>query len=96
MNAQKKYGMSIDVDRCTGCGSCMVACAVENNIPPAHAGANDRNGLTWIRVYKVDNGEDYPGKRSAFIPVLCQQCGEHTPCASVARSRPWMSIRGPA
>jgi len=28
MTAPKKYGMSIDVDRCTGCGSCMVACAV--------------------------------------------------------------------
>jgi len=83
MTAPKKYGMSIDVDRCTGCGSCMVACAVENNIPPARPGANDRNGLTWIRVYKVDNGEDYPGKRSAFVPVLCQQCGEHTPCVSV-------------
>ncbi|HEY2018339.1 MAG TPA: 4Fe-4S dicluster domain-containing protein [Bryobacteraceae bacterium] len=83
MSANQRYGMSIDVDKCTGCGSCMVACAVENNIPPAHEGANDRKGLTWIRVYKIDNGEEYPGKRSAYMPVLCQQCGEHTPCASV-------------
>jgi menaquinone reductase, iron-sulfur cluster-binding subunit len=79
----KRYGMSIDVDRCNGCGACMVACAVENNIPPAHQGANDRKGITWIRVYRVDNGEDFPDRRSAFVPVLCQQCGEHTPCASV-------------
>jgi len=81
MNA--RYGMAIDIDRCNGCGACMVACAVENNIPPAHAGANDRKGLTWIRVYKVDNGKEYPERRSAFVPVLCQQCGNETPCAHV-------------
>ena len=61
----------------------MVACAVENNVPPADAEATDRKGITWIRVYKVDNGEEYPGKRSAFVPVLCQQCGNDTPCAHV-------------
>ena len=44
MNAPKRYGMTIDLDRCNGCGACMVACAVENNVPPAHADANDRNG----------------------------------------------------
>jgi Fe-S-cluster-containing dehydrogenase component len=79
----KRYGMTIDIDRCNGCGACMVACAVENNIPPAHEGANDRKGITWIRVYKVDNGADYPGKRSAFVPMLCQQCGHDTPCVHV-------------
>jgi Fe-S-cluster-containing dehydrogenase component len=77
-----RYGMTIDVDRCTGCGSCMVACAVENNIPPAHQGAGERKGITWIRVFKVDNGREYPEKRSAFVPVLCQQCDD-TPCAHV-------------
>jgi molybdopterin-containing oxidoreductase family iron-sulfur binding subunit len=77
-----RYGMTIDLDRCTGCGACMVACAVENNVPPAHAGADDRKGLTWIRVYKADNGAEYPDKRSVFVPVMCQQCDE-TPCAHV-------------
>jgi Fe-S-cluster-containing dehydrogenase component len=75
--------MTIDIDKCTGCGACMVACAAENNIPPAGAEVTDRKGITWIRVYKVDNGQDYPGKRSAFVPVLCQQCGHDTPCAHV-------------
>jgi molybdopterin-containing oxidoreductase family iron-sulfur binding subunit len=81
--AAARYGMSIDLDRCTGCGACVVACAVENNVPPAHEGATARKGITWIRVFKVDNGEDYPGKRSVFVPVLCQQCGEDTPCVHV-------------
>jgi len=79
----KRYGMNIDIDRCTGCGACMVACAVENNIPPAPAAANDRKGVTWIRVYKVDNGADYPDRRSVFVPVLCQHCGHETPCVHV-------------
>ena len=79
----KRYGMSIDLDRCTGCGACMVACAVENNIPPAVPGATERKGITWIRVYQIDNGAAWPDKKSAFVPVLCQQCGAETPCASV-------------
>ena len=79
----QRFGMSIDIDRCNGCGACMVACAAENNMAPAHEGANDRKGITWIRVFRVDNGEEYPDRRPAFVPVLCQQCGEHTPCASV-------------
>ncbi len=79
-NKKARYGMSIDVDRCTGCGGCMVACASENNVAPANPGANDRKGLTWIRVFKVDNGQEYPNKRSVFVPMMCQQCGEETPC----------------
>jgi molybdopterin-containing oxidoreductase family iron-sulfur binding subunit len=78
-----RYGMTIDIDRCTGCGACMLACAVENNVPPAPENADERRGITWIRVFRVDNGKQYPDRRSAFVPVLCQQCGEEPPCASV-------------
>jgi molybdopterin-containing oxidoreductase family iron-sulfur binding subunit len=78
-----RYGMSIDIDRCNGCGACMVACAVENNVPPAHVGANDRKGITWIRVYKVDNGGEGDARRSVFVPVMCQHCGKETPCVHV-------------
>ena len=78
-----RYGMTIDLDRCTGCGACMVACAVENNVPPAAAAATERTGITWIRVFKIDNGADGADRRSAFVPMLCQQCGKDTPCVSV-------------
>ncbi len=78
-----RYGMVIDLDRCNGCGACMLACAAENNVPPAQPTASERTGLTWIRVYRVNNGAALPGNRMAYIPVLCQQCGHHTPCASV-------------
>ena len=81
--SKARYGMVIDLDRCTGCGACMIACAVENNIPPAHPKANDRTGTTWIRVYKVENGDSYPENQAVYVPVTCQQCEHHTPCVSV-------------
>jgi molybdopterin-containing oxidoreductase family iron-sulfur binding subunit len=75
--------MAIDLDRCTGCGTCMVACAVENNVsvPPPEAG--DQRGLTWIRVYRVNNGLPYPETRSVYIPIPCQHCDQDTPCLNV-------------
>jgi len=83
VTSAKRYGMSIDIDQCTGCGACMIACAVENNIPPAPEGATERKGITWMRVFPIDNGAAWPERRSAFVPVLCQQCGKDAPCASV-------------
>ncbi len=80
---KSRYGMVIDLDRCTGCGACMVACSAENNVPPAQPKANARTGITWIRVYRVNNGAAFPNNHTAFIPMLCQQCGNRTPCASV-------------
>jgi molybdopterin-containing oxidoreductase family iron-sulfur binding subunit len=78
-----RYGMVIDLDLCTGCGACMVACAVENNIPPARPDTTTQTGLTWLRVYRVDNGMDHPESREAWVPIPCQQCGHHPPCESV-------------
>ncbi len=76
----KRYGMVIDLDRCTGCGACMVACAVENNVAPARAHATGRNGVTWMRLYRLNN---VTTGATAFIPLSCQQCGSNTPCVSV-------------
>ncbi|MCW5980263.1 MAG: 4Fe-4S dicluster domain-containing protein [Bryobacteraceae bacterium] len=73
-----RYGMLIDLDRCDGCGACMVACAVENNIPPGRPGANARTGLNWIKVHRIETGG-----RPAFLPIMCQQCEDETPCVEV-------------
>ena len=78
-----RYGMVIDLDRCNGCGACAAACAVENNVPPPAEKANERTGLTWMRVYRADNSRPFPDNRVAYIPISCQHCGEHTPCVSV-------------
>ena len=78
-----RYGMVIDVDRCTGCGACMLSCAVEHNVPPAHEGATDRTGLTWLRVNRVDNERAPSARQTVFVPIMCQHCDEHPPCESV-------------
>ncbi len=77
-----RYAMTIDLDKCTGCGACMVACAVENNVPPAQSGANDRNGTTLMRVYAMNNKQAYPHAKQVFVPMTCQQC-EDPPCETV-------------
>jgi Fe-S-cluster-containing dehydrogenase component len=60
-----------------------MACAVENNIAPGHPDVTERTGITWINVQEVQNGEDFPSTASVFVPVMCMQCEEETPCVSV-------------
>jgi molybdopterin-containing oxidoreductase family iron-sulfur binding subunit len=81
--AKARYGMVIDLDKCDGCGACMIACAVENNVAPAHASATERTGITWMKVTAVESGAAYPRGETAFIPIFCQQCEEDTPCMTV-------------
>ena len=77
-----QWAMVIDLDRCTGCEACVVACRVENNIPtvgPEEA-AKGRS-INWIRVERYFEGE-YPDVKAKFMPVLCQHC-EEAPCEPV-------------
>src|SRR5881275_2723192 len=77
-----RYGMVIDLDRCTGCGSCMMACAAENNVP-ALPQATARTGLTPLLVRKVSDGNHDESRREAFIPIMCMHCEHDTPCVKV-------------
>jgi molybdopterin-containing oxidoreductase family iron-sulfur binding subunit len=82
----KKFGMVIDLDKCTGCGACMVACMSENNVPFKTDETDKRTSITWMRVYELNNGKPYPETDVCFLPRPCQQCeGEHghSPCVSV-------------
>jgi molybdopterin-containing oxidoreductase family iron-sulfur binding subunit len=74
-----RFGMVVDLDRCDGCGACVVACAVENNVPPASARATERTGIAWLNVQRLEGVDG----RTAFLPMTCQQCDARTPCASV-------------
>lgn len=78
-----RFGMVIDLDRCSGCGACMVACAVESNVPPAAEDATEHTGITWLRVWRAADGDSFPRGDVAHIPMMCQQCGNEAPCVSV-------------
>ena len=77
-----KWGMAVDLDRCTGCEACVVACRAENNVPTAgDAQAALGRAIHWIRVERYWEGE-FPDVRVKFQPVLCQQC-DAAPCEPV-------------
>jgi len=77
-----KWGIAIDLDVCTGCQACVAACAMENNIPfVGEEDAGYGRGMHWIRIERLWQGK-YPSVRTAFQPVMCQQCGA-APCEPV-------------
>jgi molybdopterin-containing oxidoreductase family iron-sulfur binding subunit len=67
-----RYGMVIDLERCTGCRACMVACKVENNTPQASF---------WMYVFRFEEGQ-YPNARIWFMPRPCMHC-DNPPCVKV-------------
>lgn len=77
-----RYVMVIDLDRCSGCGNCMIGCAVENNIPVPPAPSQENRALTWMKVYRADNGKPFPEQRFVHVPIPCQHC-DHAPCIHV-------------
>jgi menaquinone reductase, iron-sulfur cluster-binding subunit len=83
----KRFGMAIDLDKCTGCGSCMVACFSENNVPFKKDESDKRLSIAWMRVFKITNGKKFPDTDACYIPRPCQHCAGqhegHSPCVSV-------------
>ncbi len=79
---QPSWGMIVDIDKCTGCQACVVACQSENNIPiNLEEHFNQRRAIQWIRIERYWEGE-YPNVKARFIPVLCQHCAG-APCEPV-------------
>jgi Fe-S-cluster-containing dehydrogenase component len=85
MTEEKKpyrWGMVIDLDRCTGCEACVVACHAENNIRiSGQDEASQGRAVNWIRIERYWEGT-YPNVSAKFMPVLCQHCG-NAPCEPV-------------
>lgn len=83
-----RWGMAIDLDKCTACGSCVTACRVENNVPmtgpdPAAEGTT----ISWMTL--VPRKEEAPVASKVLstdvlelLPTPCMHC-EDAPCTKV-------------
>jgi molybdopterin-containing oxidoreductase family iron-sulfur binding subunit len=77
-----RWVMVVDLDRCTGCQACVVACHAENNVPVVgEEQAAYGRWMHWIIIQRYWEGE-YPNVKARFMPVMCQQCTE-APCEPV-------------
>ncbi len=73
------WGMSIDLDKCTGCQACVVACYAENNLAVVGEAQVARGReMAWIRIERYWE----PDGTVTHAPMLCVHCG-NAPCESV-------------
>jgi len=88
------WGMLVDITKCIGCGSCVRACQIENQVPDAYF-------RTWVERYHIsdfdienpkvdspDGGKNgFPpatvsGGKNFFVPKMCNHCAD-SPCTQV-------------
>jgi anaerobic selenocysteine-containing dehydrogenase/Fe-S-cluster-containing dehydrogenase component len=81
-----RWAMAIDLDKCTGCSACVVACQSENNVP--WVGENQvmmGREMHWLRIeryYEKVDATQAGDLDVRFLPMLCQHCG-NAPCEPV-------------
>ena len=79
-----QLSMVIDLQRCTGCQGCNIACKSENNVEEGHA---------WADRITVTNGE-FPDASYEFVPTLCNHCDD-APCIDVCPAAGDALYKGP-
>lgn len=81
-----KWGMTVDMNSCYGCGACVVACHTENNVPIVGKSEVLRfHDMHWLRIDRYflsdeKNVDDLKGV--VFQPMMCQHC-DNAPCENV-------------
>lgn len=81
-NPGHKWGMVIDLNSCVGCGACVVACNIENNVPVVGKKEVHRShDMHWLRIDRYHTG-DINNPDVTFQPMLCQHC-DNAPCENV-------------
>ena len=76
-----RWGLVIDLDRCTGCQACVVACKHENNVPFSTPDIAAQGRLmTWLQLVPVETPNG-----ATSLPLMCQHC-DRPPCADVCQT----------
>jgi MoCo/4Fe-4S cofactor protein with predicted Tat translocation signal len=92
LKAAQQWGMSVDLNVCTGCSACIVACQSENNIPiVGKLQVSHGRAMHWLRLdryyasekpFNQDKGEYPENPEIVHEPMMCQHC-ENAPCETV-------------
>jgi len=82
-SANHRWAMVIDLDACTGCSACMVACSAENNVPVVGPEMIKRGReMWWIRIDRFEEKVGDGASDVRFVPMMCQHCSD-APCETV-------------
>ncbi|MDF1531282.1 MAG: 4Fe-4S dicluster domain-containing protein [Methanosarcinales archaeon] len=78
-----RYAMVIDLQKCGGCGSCIIACKNENNLT---------EDIAWSSKINKTSGT-FPNVKYEYLPTLCNHC-ENAPCVEVCPTTAMHKIEG--